>query len=153
MVGRFHFWCAKSGKSCMWDFRMEMGLQTRHLLCLQTRHLLCQQTRHLLCHCVSRHLPRHPPQHSLHRGGREAAAPVSTMPGGCLGRRQMSCLLTQQMSCLQTQQMSCCLQTGQGVQGRGLWGQGCAALHPKAHLEKGKLVFARGCRNTQSRSI
>ena len=35
--------------------------QTRHLLCLQTRHVLCQQTRHLLCHCVSRHLPRHPP--------------------------------------------------------------------------------------------
>jgi len=94
-----------------------MCLQTRHLLRLQTRHLLCQQTRHLLCHCVSRHLPRHPLQHSPHRGGRFAAAPVGGMLGGMSWEmsadtmtQQMSCLLTQQMSCLQTQQMSC-LQT------------------------------------------
>ena len=58
------------------------------------------------------------PCHFPHRGGCEAASPVWAMPGGCLGRPQMSCLLTQQMSCLLTQQMSClqtqrmsCLQT------------------------------------------
>ena len=118
-------WCSEtifkvvSGKSQIRDFRDFLGgpnwkvmcLQTRHLLCLQTRHLLCQQTRHLLCQQTS---PKTSPPHSAQRGGREAAAPLSTMPGGCLGRclltRQMSCLLTQQMSCLQTQQMSC-LQT------------------------------------------
>ena len=68
--------------------------------------------------CVSRQeicsLPRHPLL-IAHTG---AAAPVSAMPRGCLGRLQISCLLTQQMSWLQTQQMSClqtqhmsCLQT------------------------------------------
>ena len=78
---------------------------------------MCQQTTHPLCHCVSRHLPRHPLQHSPHRGGRFAAAPVRVMLGGISWEmsadtmtQQMSCLLTQQMSCLQTQQMSC-LQT------------------------------------------
>ena len=50
-------------------------LQTRHLLCLQTRHLLCQQTRHLLCHCVSRHLPRHPPG-ILHTGAAASRPPL-----------------------------------------------------------------------------
>ena len=128
-------------------------LQARHVLCLQARHLLCLQPRHLLCQ-QTRDLQsaKTSPGHCGHRGGRFAAAPVWAMKRGCLGRLQISCLLTQQMSWLQTQQMSClqtqqmsCLQTGQGVQGRGLWGQGCAALHPKAHLEKGKLVFARGC--------
>ena len=106
-----------------------MCLQTRHLLCLQTRHLLCQQTRHLLCHCVSRHLPRHPLQHSPHRGGRFAAAPVWGMLGGMSWEmsadtmtQQMSCLLTQQMSCLQAQQMSClqtqeCRNNGYGSEG------------------------------------
>ena len=74
--------------------------------CLQKEaKLLCLQTRHLWS-------PKTSPPHCPHRGGREAAAPVSTMPGGCLGRPQMSCLLTQQMSCLLTQQMSC-LQTQQ----------------------------------------
>ena len=81
------------------------------MLCLQPRHLLCQQTGDLQSAKTS-------PPHCLHRGGREAAAPVSAMPRGCLGRLQISCLLTQQMSWLQTQQMSClqtqhmsCLQT------------------------------------------
>ena len=69
------------------------------------RHVLCELTRHLRS-------PKTSPPHCPHRGNREAAAPVSTIPGGCLGRPQMSCLLTQQMSCLLTRQMSC-LQTQQ----------------------------------------
>ena len=52
------------------------------------------------------------PLHRQHRGGREAAAPVFTMPGGCLGRLQISCLQTQQVCLLQTQQVSL-LQTQQ----------------------------------------
>ena len=42
------------------------------------------------------------PFHCPHRGGREAA----TMPGGCLGRLQISCLQTQQVCLLQKQQVS-----------------------------------------------
>ena len=82
-------------------------LQARHVLCLQARHLLCLQPRHLLCQ-QTRDLQsaKTSPPHCPHRGGREAATPVSTMPGGCLSRLQTSCLLTQQMSWLQTKQMS-----------------------------------------------
>ena len=94
-------------------------LQARHVLCLQARHLLCLQPRHLLCQ-QTRDLQsaKTSPPHCPHRGGREAATPVSAMPRGCLGRLQISCLLTQQMSWLQIQQTSClqtqhmsCLQT------------------------------------------
>ena len=103
----------------MLGFRHQTCLQARHVLCLQARHLLCLQPRHLLCQ-QTRDLQsaKTSPLHCPHRGGREAAAPVSAMPRGCLGRLQISCLLTQQMSWLQTQQMSClqtqhmsCLQT------------------------------------------
>ena len=52
------------------------------------------------------------PPYCPHRGGREAAAPVFTMPGGCLGRLQISCLQTQQVCLLRTQQVSL-LQTQQ----------------------------------------
>ena len=47
---------------------------------------------------VSADISQDIPPHSAQRGGREAAAPLSTMPGGCLGR----CLLTLQMPCLLT---------------------------------------------------
>ena len=75
--GRKPFWATwheKWGEGRGGDPK-EMCLQTRHLLCLQTRHLLCQQTRHLLCHCVSRHLPRHPPG-ILHTGAATKRPPL-----------------------------------------------------------------------------
>ena len=124
----------------MLGFLHQTCLQARHVLCLQARHLLCLQPRHLLCQ-QTRDLQsaKTSPPHCPHRGGREAAAPVSTMPRGCLGRLQISCLLTQQtswlltqMSWLQRQQMSW-LQTSMRLTGRLCSSHRSTVLLPQEH--------------------